>query len=155
MADNDPMNILRVITRRFSQIQRRVMACCSPSSEIQCMILTELYHGESPSVHEIADRIGSDDPWVSRMVESLRKDGMLTREPDPDDRRSVKVKLTHKGLLQASRLQETLDGQAEAIMAKVPPDERKVLLASLERLAGVLDNEWQNPLFVLKDSGDE
>ncbi|QSO48259.1 MarR family transcriptional regulator [Alicyclobacillus mengziensis] len=64
MADT-PMHLLRTIARRFAEIQRRTWACCTPATETQCLILTELHQAPGLSIRDLAARIGSDPPWVS------------------------------------------------------------------------------------------
>jgi DNA-binding MarR family transcriptional regulator len=36
-------------------------------------------------------------PTMTRLVDGLEHDGLVTREPHPDDRRSVRVRVTSKG----------------------------------------------------------
>jgi DNA-binding MarR family transcriptional regulator len=139
----DSLHILRKVTRHFSQIQRKTWACCTPASESQCLVLTELYPDLVLSIREIAERIGSDAPWVSRVVENLRKSGWAKREQDPEDRRQVRVQLTLEGQEQAMHLQKALNDQAEEIFTRIPQDQRQMVVTALGWLAKALDQECE------------
>lgn len=71
---------------------------------------------------------------VTTMVDGVEAAGLVTRRPDPDDRRSVLVELTSAG----RRLQEQLAGarqaSAQVVFGQLAPGERAELL----RLLGVL-----------------
>ncbi len=132
-------HVLRQVTRRFAQLQRRAWACCTPASEVQCLILTELYPDQALAIRELAERIASDAPWVSRAVEELRRLGWVRRDPSPHDRRFVAVTLTEAGREQARLLQDELNRQSQALLEGLPPEEQETVLRSLtwfaERLA--------------------
>lgn len=143
MHHRSPMPVLRVIARRFAQIQRITWACCTPSSETQCLVLTELYQDPGLSIRGLAERIGSDPPWVSRVVETMRTQEWVERIPDPRDRRHVMVHLTDGGRQQAARLQEALNRQADQILARLPVARRAQALTALEWIAESLEQEYQ------------
>ena len=138
MADT-PMHLLRTIARRFAQVQRRTWACCSPATETQCLILTELEQHPGLSIRELASRIGSDPPWVSRVVEDLRAQGWVERHPDPEDRRHVQVRLTDAGAREATQLQEALNLQAEELLLQLPSERHLATMQALAWLADALD----------------
>lgn len=49
------------------------------------------------SVSEIAEAIGVDQPRASRLVQQAEQMGLVAREPDPDDARRTRVRLTPEG----------------------------------------------------------
>jgi DNA-binding MarR family transcriptional regulator len=49
------------------------------------------------SVTEIAEAVGVDQPRASRLVQAAVGDGLVVREPDPDDARRTRVRLTDAG----------------------------------------------------------
>ena len=71
---------------------------------------------------------------VTTMVDGVEAAGLVTRRPDPDDRRSILVELTSAG----RRLQQQLAGarqaSAQVVFGQLAPDDRSELL----RLLGVL-----------------
>ncbi len=61
------------------------------------LIKLDRYDGGSPRVTELAERIGVDTPSVTRKVQQLESDGLVRRDPDPDDRRASRISLTRRG----------------------------------------------------------
>lgn len=51
----------------------------------------------SLSVSEIAAEVGVDQPRASRLVQQSVELGLVAREPDPDDARRIRVRLTSEG----------------------------------------------------------
>ncbi|MEV7757002.1 MarR family transcriptional regulator [Microbacterium sp. NPDC089180] len=49
------------------------------------------------SVSEIAEAVGVDQPRASRLVQQAEQMGLVAREPDPDDARRTRVRLTAQG----------------------------------------------------------
>ncbi|MFF7682315.1 MarR family winged helix-turn-helix transcriptional regulator [Microbacterium sp. NPDC007973] len=49
------------------------------------------------SVSEIAEAVGVDQPRASRLVQQAEQMGLVAREPDPDDARRTRVRLTAEG----------------------------------------------------------
>lgn len=115
-------------------------ACCTPASEVQCLILTELYPDQVLAIRELAERLASDAPWVSRAVEELRRLGWVRRDPSPHDRRFVAVTLTEAGREQACRLQDELNRQSQALEG-FPPEDQETVLRSLTWFANRLNDE--------------
>jgi DNA-binding MarR family transcriptional regulator len=46
---------------------------------------------------EVCRRFGEDRSWVTRVAQSLEREGLVLRERDPDDGRAVRLRLTDKG----------------------------------------------------------
>ncbi|WP_295852822.1 MarR family winged helix-turn-helix transcriptional regulator [uncultured Microbacterium sp.] len=51
----------------------------------------------SLSVSEIGEAVGVDQPRASRLVQQAAQMGLVVREPDPDDARRTRVRLTPEG----------------------------------------------------------
>ncbi|MEX8033816.1 MarR family winged helix-turn-helix transcriptional regulator [Microbacterium sp. 20-116] len=51
----------------------------------------------SLSVSEIGEAVGVDQPRASRLVQQAAQMGLVAREPDPDDARRTRVRLTPEG----------------------------------------------------------
>ncbi len=61
------------------------------------LIKLEHYGEGSQRVTELAERIGVDTPSVTRKVQQLEADGLVHRDPDPNDRRASRISLTTRG----------------------------------------------------------
>ena len=80
---------------------------------------------------ELADAAGVTRATMTGLVDTLERDGFVTREPDPDDRRMMSVRLTTKG---EKFLREFLPGHfkvATTIMSTLTEAERKTLVRLL------------------------
>jgi DNA-binding MarR family transcriptional regulator len=91
----------------------------------QWRIVVVLGQVETARISELAERIGASGPSASRLVQRLRRRGIVRQEVDPDDRRAVRVSLTDQGRELRSRvvdtrrrlIQETLPGRRSARLA--------------------------------------
>jgi DNA-binding MarR family transcriptional regulator len=54
-------------------------------------------HGDSLRVTDLADLLGVDAPTVTRKIQQLERQRLVSRHPDPDDRRATRIKLTRDG----------------------------------------------------------
>lgn len=93
---------------------------------------------------ELADAAGVTRATMTGLIDTLERDGFVRREPDPDDRRMMSVRLTPRG---DRFLDELLPGYFKAIAALMAPlseDERKTLVGLLGKIqlhAAVLRGE--------------
>jgi DNA-binding MarR family transcriptional regulator len=60
-------------------------------------ILFRLMRGGDTSLGELAAALDSTPRNITGLVDHLERDGLVERVPDPDDRRSVKARLTEAG----------------------------------------------------------
>lgn len=63
----------------------------------QMKMLGHLYFGTTNRPSEIGQYLNIDTSAITRMIDRLEKKELLTRVPDPNDRRSVLIELTTKG----------------------------------------------------------
>ena len=101
------------------------------------------FHG-SKNVGELAADERVKPPSMTRLVRDMRRDGLLSSIPDPDDGRGVLVEMTAK----ATRLFDAIRAEKIALVAEylatLPPDERSAIrraFAALEELAEPTETE--------------
>jgi DNA-binding MarR family transcriptional regulator len=83
---------------------------------------------------ELADAAGVTRATMTGLIDTLERDGFVKREPDPDDRRMMSVRLTAKG---DRFLNDFLPGYFKAIAGLMTPlseAERKTLVRLLGKL---------------------
>jgi DNA-binding MarR family transcriptional regulator len=81
----------------------------------------------------LAERLGTDPPYVTVIVDDLVRRGLVTREPHPSDRRSRLVTITAAGV--------ALAATAERILGEPPAPLRDLSatdLATLDRIVSAL-----------------
>lgn len=103
----------------------------------QPRILTYLLDKEEGTQNEIASYYDVDPASVSRMVETLRKNGFITREADEECRRANRIRLTEKGKKAAEEWRVRYRTLEEKLLDGFTADEKKTLEALLTR---VLEN---------------
>jgi DNA-binding MarR family transcriptional regulator len=64
---------------------------------VQSWVLFYLSAQDGSSLKDIAGAIQLDSPVVTGLVDRLEKEGLVVREEDPGDRRSLKISLTPRG----------------------------------------------------------
>lgn len=89
--------------------------------------------GGKPSQSIAADMI-SKVPDVTRLVDRLSAAGFVAREPDPDDRRVVRVKILRPGLDLLARMDEPIHELHDQVLGDFDAAELEALLGLLERI---------------------
>ena len=91
--------------------------------------------GAQPSTPaELAELCGVTRATMTGLIDTLERDGLVTREPDPVDRRMMSVKLTARG---HERLGEVLPDhfrRMAALMSGLTESERKTLVSLLLKI---------------------
>ena len=83
---------------------------------------------------ELAEAAGVTRATMTGLVDTLERDGFVKRQPDPDDRRMMSVRLTARG---EKFLHQFLPGHFKAIgaiMAPLSESERKTLVRLLGKI---------------------
>ena len=78
-------------------------------------------------ITELAGFAGVTQPAITMMVNRLQERGWVTREPDPDDRRAVRVALTPAGVETFRQLQEDYRSRLHREMASLAEEDIEVL----------------------------
>lgn len=84
---------------------------------------------------DIAERLLTKGPDVTRLVDRLEPHGFLVRARTPDDRRVVRVRLSPQGRALLDGLDEPVRQLHEAQFAGLAADSRATLIELLDRIA--------------------
>jgi MarR family transcriptional regulator, organic hydroperoxide resistance regulator len=82
---------------------------------------------------EIAERLVSQDPDITRLVERLQRQGLVHRERGERDRRVVLTKITSAGLGRLKEVDPVVDSTVHAMMSHLSSTELKTMIDLLER----------------------
>jgi DNA-binding MarR family transcriptional regulator len=91
------------------------------------------------TVRELAAAEQVRSPTMTRLVDGLQREGLVTREPNPEDARSVLVRATPTGKLALSRGRARRVQDLAAGLTVLSPEELAVMAAAadlMERVAG-------------------
>ncbi|HEY2716778.1 MAG TPA: MarR family transcriptional regulator [Solirubrobacterales bacterium] len=83
---------------------------------------------------ELAEKLGTSTPAMSRAVDDLVKKGLVTRVEDPDDRRARRIELTAAGREAVDRIVTVRLKGVTAFAASLSATQRRKLDAAVESL---------------------
>ena len=126
----------RFYTKRIGALDASFLD--SPYSLTEVRILYELAAGESPTATSLARTLGLDLGYVSRIVSSFTRKGLVTRKRSSRDARETNLALSAKGRRVFRELDSRQQQQVEKMLAQVSPESQGVLLGSLESVEAIL-----------------
>ncbi|BBC72196.1 conserved hypothetical protein [Altererythrobacter sp. B11] len=88
---------------------------------------------------EIAKRLRIEGPTMTRMLDTLEKDGLVERLPDPADRRSKQLRLTDAGRAALADIFDIADALRHRLLHGLPPETIGLLNDALQDLSHRLD----------------
>lgn len=95
-------------------------------------------------ITELAVFAGVTQPAITLLVNRLQERGWVTRGPDPDDRRAVRVELTPAGAETFEQLQEEYRARFHEEMAALG-DEEIEILAKASQVIDLLIAQMEEP----------
>jgi len=131
------INLMRT-TRAIEESWVQYLKRAEGISQSQYNIL-RILRGARPKavkISDIADRMITRDPDVTRLVDRLIKQGLVRRERDTEDRRVVLVEITVAGLAMLARLDAPAGEYTEGAMAGLTQAELKTLDSLLNEVRG-------------------
>ena len=99
---------------------------------IQHLILEALWQEDAQSAGDIGKKLVLDGATLSGVLERLTAGDWITKEPDPDDKRIIRIFLTEKCKSLRPKLSEERNQANDEIMHKLSLEE-KILLKRLLR----------------------
>lgn len=99
-------------------------------------VLLWLERSETTGLHpgELAERLRVSRATISRLLDGLEADGLVTRRPDLRDRRALRVVLTRRGRMLAREIVPTHAARLSALTRCLDDDERQQLSHLLEKV---------------------
>jgi len=113
---------LRLAGRSLHQMQER-WADKHGLSEGRLGVMFRLYRGGDCALGDLAGELDTTPRNVTGLVDHLERDGLVERVPDPDDRRSVRARLTPSGKERIESIwKEGLERQFEVVQGMSKDD---------------------------------
>lgn len=106
----------------------------------QYIALSQLARAPAPTQLELARAISYDKTRLITLLDELQAAGLVSREPDPTDRRARLVSLTAKGAKRQAAAQAAIRAMEERKLANLPPAARRQLRSSLAVLADLTED---------------
>jgi DNA-binding MarR family transcriptional regulator len=137
--DLDDVVRLRLAIVRLGRRQRQEAGTgLTPSLQSALAVID---HIGSMTLGELAAVEQVSAPTTTRLVDKLQEMGLVTREPDPDDRRVTRVSITDTGHKQLEESRERRDAWLRSRVDALDPADAEALLAAIVPLERLLDVE--------------
>ncbi|WP_165959674.1 MarR family winged helix-turn-helix transcriptional regulator [Nonomuraea longispora] len=110
---------------QINRIQNSVFVRCGRFGEhglspARVRLLTTLHQRPRSRMRDLADVLGVSGRAITPLVDALESDGLITRRPDPSDRRAFRLTLTDDGLGaidHIARLQQQISDDIFSVMS--------------------------------------
>ena len=124
--------------RTFGLLDQSRTPCGVPLPVSQAHALMELLDSPGLSQTLLSGRLGLSKSSVSRLVRRLAEGDQLRRDPDPEDGRVFRLRLTDKGRRAAKVIESASRERFGRLLGGVPPERRGQLLEALELLVSAV-----------------
>lgn len=139
MSDHDQILIaLRRITRAIDLQSKRLLKETGLTAP-QLVVLRALDREGPLAPSRIASYVVLSPATVTTIVERLARMGLVERHKRPSDRRGIEIRLTQKGKTAYDGAPELLQAGFLKRFRDLPSWEQHMLLAAMERIAGLMD----------------
>jgi len=89
----------------------------------------------------LAQAINADKTRIIGTLDGLQRDGLISREPDPADRRARLLAITPAGRRVKIAVQAEIQANENRILARLPAGDRRAFLRVAETLADLSPDE--------------
>lgn len=129
----------RIINRG---LRRRLSAHDAAGLSVPQMIAIRLVAREPGlALSELSRRMGLANSTVTGLVDRLERDGLVTRSPDPQDRRVTRLLLTPLALERRERYAAVHRAALAEVLGRLSPEDLAALRRSLAALAQAVETQ--------------
>ena len=129
----------------------------SPFSLAEVRVLYELCQRKDPTASELAKDLALDAGYLSRILRSFTKRGLIARRPSVSDNRRTHLSLTKKGQRTFAPLNARSQNDVADVIANLSPTDQSRLIAAMttiERLLGPKSESKVPYIIRLHQNGD-
>lgn len=138
-ADRDAAYRLQFTVGRLARrLRREIDTDLTPS---QLTVLSTVHRCGPLTLGELAECERVAPPTITRVVSKLEEQGYLERLPDPGDRRIVRVQVSAKADELVARARRVKADWVLDRLDRLPPRQRRRLLAAVDALEELADME--------------
>lgn len=126
---------------RVTELNSRELARQSELTASQLLVMQHVARAGKALPSAIARAVDLKQATVTVLVKKLEQIGLVTRTRDTEDRRRVWVELTDTGQKTLDRSPDLLQNRFESGFESLEEWEQAMIIATLERIASLLDAE--------------
>lgn len=133
--------------RRFSRFYTRQIGLLhegfhrTPLTLTEGRIIYELAHHEEATATHLAEELGLDAGYLSRVLRGLQRQGYLTKRPSEEDRRSYLISLTESGQTAFAKLNTSSRNEIGAMLTELADEDQDRLVHAMSTVEGLLGAE--------------
>ncbi|MDT7817232.1 MAG: hypothetical protein QOJ42_7148 [Acidobacteriaceae bacterium] len=128
----------RMYTRYLGTLNEGLLN--SDYSLAEARVLYELANRNAPKASEIAEGLGMDPGYLSRLLGKFERDGLLQKKMSEQDGRFAELVLTTRGKSVYKKLNELSNEQARAALEGLPPTARAEVIHCMQSIEKLLMN---------------
>lgn len=139
----DPATIEKI--RAFNRFYTNVIGVVdrhlhgSPFSLTEARILLEIFHNGGCNARTIRETLNVDEGYLSRTIDKLVRQGLVTKHRSPDDRRVFLLSLSGKGGRAFRKLNRETESAIGAMIDHLSGEEADEIVASMRRIQELLE----------------
>lgn len=112
-------DIVRKLVRMFQLFERDQIKVHGFTTS-QCYTLLEIHKANQISMNELSDKMNLNSSTMTRVLDTLVRDGYIDRQKSAEDRRLVLVSLTSKGIQSADDLNDSVKSYYKKVIEGIP-----------------------------------
>jgi DNA-binding MarR family transcriptional regulator/GNAT superfamily N-acetyltransferase len=143
--------------RRFNRMYTRFIGTLNEEllnsgySLAEARVLYELANRTAPAAKEIAESLGMDPAYLSRMLAKFERDGLMKKKTSEQDGRYAELALTASGKSSFKKLNALSEQQAHTVLDALPPTARLELMRCMQTIEDILLSTGEKrPPYVLR-----
>ncbi len=122
------------IARMYNQQAQKYDATMSMG-----FVLLNINSDEGSPATKIAPLMGLEARSLTRLLKSMEEKGLIYREADKNDKRSVRIRLTKEGKKKKEKARETVLRFNEVVQQEIPDEKLQVLFEVLQSINQIID----------------
>jgi DNA-binding MarR family transcriptional regulator/GNAT superfamily N-acetyltransferase len=132
-------NFNRFYTRQIGVLDEGLLD--SPFSLTEVRVLYELAHREHPTAVDLCKDLALDAGYLSRILRSFEKQGLIEKKGAPSDARQSLLSLTRKGQKVFDPLDKRSNSQVGAMLTRLSPSKQKELTQAMGTIESLLGRQ--------------
>lgn len=142
LSDEQRGDLMKSMIRLMNIKSNVLTDCCSSHSEIMLLYWSLDWfaeHGEHITAAEAAKALGVSAPSVSRTLKGLEEKGLIERDLDPRDRRSVRIVVTESGERRVNRVLSSIFATMDRALCEFSEEELSAMVKLHGKLVGSIE----------------
>ncbi|NEB38512.1 winged helix-turn-helix transcriptional regulator [Streptomyces sp. SID14515] len=131
---------IRLVSAAFRRVATESVADL-PGGARGYLVLVALSNGEPPSQLALAKEVSLDRTVMTYLLDDLEAHELVTRRPDPRDRRARQVLITDTGRARLAHVRESLAAAEARLLVDLDKHDERQLRVLLSRVATTAQRE--------------